>query len=742
MPQIMLPVFPKGVTYITPSLAFQKENGKVTYFNASMPVFSHDQDDHNSFRMITAQFCVLGNTKQAEIARAFGVTSISVKRAVKLYRTKGPEAFYTKKKGRGPAVLTTPVLKQAQELFDEGVDTASVARKIGVKTNTLSKAVKAGRVHKPEKKNCTNPPTKSQRTEEDSNALMGTGTTHLKERIAASVGELIFVEPQFKAGVDITNGGVLTALPALLSMGLLESTDEFFDLPKGYYGLDSLFLLLGMMALTRQKSIESLRYCAPGEWGKLLGLDRIPEVRTLRDKVKIISEGEGAEQWSATLCKNWMESTPGQAGVLYIDGHVRVYNGSLTKLPRHHVARQRLCLRATSDYWVNAMDGQPFFVVNKVVDPGLIQVLEEEIVPRLEQDVPGQPEQQDLEEDPLLHRFSLVFDREGYSPGFFKRMKNLRIACLTYHKYPSKDWPIEQFLSYEVVLVGGQKVTMSLSERGVQLSNNLWVREIRKLSNNGHQTSVLTTDYCSAKERIAIGMFARWCQENYFKYMREEFSLDRLAEYGVEDISDPIKIVNPKYRDLDGQVRSTNGKLARALARFGAMNFEQAIEPESMEPFITKKAELHEGIEILKKEISELKMKRKSTSHHIDISELPKEEQFKKLSTKSKRLIDTIKMVAYRAETSMSNILKEHLSQPDTSRSLLKSLYKSEADLIPNEMERTLTVRLHHMANHASDSAIKKMCSELNATETIFPRTDLRIIFELGSSQNHRDQVF
>jgi hypothetical protein len=388
------------------------------------------------------------------------------------------------------------------------------------------------------------------------------------------------------------------------------------------------------------------------------------------------------------------------------------------------------------------MDGQPFFVVNKVVDPGLIQVLEEEIVPRLEQDVPGQPEQQDLEEDPLLHRFSLVFDREGYSPGFFKRMKNLRIACLTYHKYPSKDWPIEQFLSYEVVLVGGQKVTMSLSERGVQLSNNLWVREIRKLSNNGHQTSVLTTDYCPAKERIAIGMFARWCQENYFKYMREEFSLDRLAEYGVENISDPIKIVNPKYRDLDGQVRSTNGKLARALARFDAMNFEQAIEPESMEPFITKKAELHEGIEILKKEISELKMKRKSTSHHIDISELPKEEQFKKLSTKSKRLIDTIKMVAYRAETSMSNILKEHLSQPDTSRSLLKSLYKSEADLIPNEMERTLTVRLHHMANHASDSAIKKMCSELNATETIFPRTDLRIIFELGSSQNHRDQEF
>ncbi len=563
---------------------------------------------------------------------------------------------------------------------------------------------------------------------------MGMGTTHLEERIAASIGELFFVEPRFKMGVDITNGGVLFALPALLSMGLLESTDQFFELPKGYYGIDSLFLLLGMMALARQKSIESLRYCAPGEWGKLLGLDRIPEVRTLRKKIKILSEGQGAEQWSARLCKNWMESSPEQAGVLYIDGHVRVYNGSLTKLPRHHVARQRLCLRATSDYWVNAMDGQPFFVVNKVVDPGLIQVLEKEILPRLEQDVPEQPEQQDLEDDSLLHRFSLVFDREGYSPEFFQRMKKQRIACLTYHKYPGDDWPAEQFQSCQVMLVGNQKATMSLSERGIQLSNNLWVREIRKLTDSGHQTSVLTTDYCSAKEKIATGMFARWCQENYFKYMREQFNLDRLAEYGVEDISEPTKVVNPKYRDLDGQIRSGNGKLGRVLAKFGAMNFGQAIESESMEAFIAKKAELHEKIEVLQKEVSDLKVKRKSTSHHIDISELPEEEQFRKLSTKSKRLIDTIKMIAYRAETSMSNILKEYLSHPDSSRSLLKSLYKSEADLIPNETEGILTVRLHHMANHASDSAIKKLCSELNTTETIFPRTNLRMVFELGSS--------
>ncbi|MCP4937059.1 MAG: hypothetical protein GY927_23335 [bacterium] len=105
-----------------------------------------------------------------------------------------------------------------------------------------------------------------------------------------------------------------------------------------------------------------------------MGLDRIPEVRTLRSKLKILSEQGKAEQWSAELCHQWMAVDLEEAAVLYIDGHVRVYHGSQTRLPRHYVARQRLCLRATTDYWVNAMDGQPFFFINKAVDPGLIKV--------------------------------------------------------------------------------------------------------------------------------------------------------------------------------------------------------------------------------------------------------------------------------------------------------------------------------------------------------------------------------
>ena len=562
---------------------------------------------------------------------------------------------------------------------------------------------------------------------------MGVGASDVVGRLAASVGELDAVAPDFSPALDVPNGGLLGALPALLAVGLLDGVEQHLELPKGYYGLDSLLLLLAFMALARRGSIESLRYRAPGEWGKLLGLDRVPEVRTLRAKIRLLALEDRPAQWSAALCERWMAAAPEQAGVLYIDGHVRVYNGSQTQLPRHYVARQRLCLRATTDYWVNAMDGQPFLVVNQVVDPGLIQVVEQEIVPRLEQRLPAQLQCQAPEDDPLHHRFTIVFDREGYSPDFFQRMKGKRIACLTYHKFPGEPWPEEAFFATRVRLPSGEVVTLDLAERGTRLSNGLWVRELRKRTERGHQTAILCTDYRGEAAPMAAAMFARWSQENFFKYAREHFALDRLADYRTEAISEPLRVVNPDYRRLDGQVRSTTGKLTRRLARFAAMTRDEPIEPKHVEPFLRRKAALQEDIEILQLDLNALQEKRKETPHHITVEELPDEARFRQLSTQSKHLLDTVKMIAYRAETAMANSLREHLKRPDEARCLLRALYTTEADLLPDPESRTLTVRLHHAANPATDQLIEKLCEELNATETIFPRTNLRLVLKLGS---------
>ncbi|MDT8442590.1 MAG: hypothetical protein RQ723_13195, partial [Desulfuromonadales bacterium] len=513
----------------------------VTYFNGTMPIFRHGADDLRSFRMITAQFCVTGVASQVQIIRTFGVSKAWMLRAVRCYREKGPQGFFAPRKTRGAAVLTPPVLEQVQALLDRGIETQEAAERLGLKPNTVKKAVLAGRLHRRPRVEGTADASaaagvdqaansvrcKSDRSVIDNAAEMGVGATQTMERVWASLGlgQAGGIEPRFVPACDVTNAGVLLSVPALLATGLLRHTQQHFTLPKGYYGLPSLFLLLAFLALARVKSIERLRYDVPGEWGKLLGLDRVPEVRTVREKLAHLSEQGTAIAWSAALCQEWMDSAPEQANVLYVDGHVRVYHGEQTKLPRHYVSRQRLCLRAVADYWVNAMDGQPFCVVHQDVDPGLVKVLENEIFPRLLKEVPGQPTDAELEADPLLHRFTVIFDREGYSPELLKNAKKQRIACLTYRKRPGPDWPEAEFTEQAVKLVSGNVTKMWLAERKVYLGDKVWVREIRRRTASGHQTAIVSTDYRSALPSSAAAMFARWCQENFFRYMREHYGL-------------------------------------------------------------------------------------------------------------------------------------------------------------------------------------------------------------------------
>jgi hypothetical protein len=565
---------------------------------------------------------------------------------------------------------------------------------------------------------------------------MGYATTRVAERVAAAMGGLASAPIEFEAACDVPKGGVLLALPALLAVGLLRHTAALYQIPQGFYGIASIFLLLALQALARVKSVEQLRYVAPGEWGNLLGLDRIPEVRTLRRKLEILCQEAGcALRWNTELAKEWIAGQRESEMVFYIDGHVRVYHGDLTPLPHHYVARERLCLRATTDYWINAMDGQPFVFVNKEVDPGLLATLRSDLVPWLETNAPASGElQQRLREDPRQHRFTLVFDREAYSPEFFAEMKQKRIAILSYHKYPGEAWPVEEFAESRVRLASGEEVTMQLAERGTMLPNRLWVREVRKLSEGGHQTSILSTNYQADYTLLAVSMFARWSQENFYKYMRQHYGLDRLAEYGTEPVPAPIQTVNPAWRRLDAQVRAQGEKRRRQLALFGALDLSGLAEKE-VDSYQRKKGQLQEAIEDLDRQIQQLKAQRKQTPHHIAVQDLPESERFSRLLTERKHFIDTIKLIAYRAETSMASLLRDKLSRADDARALLRQIFDTEADLIPDIENKTLTVRLHHLAQAAHDEAVRYLCDQLNATATIFPDTELRLVYQLGASQ-------
>jgi hypothetical protein len=564
---------------------------------------------------------------------------------------------------------------------------------------------------------------------------MGYATTRSLERVAAAMGALESAPIQFEPAQDVSQGGVLLALPALLATGLLRFTQQFYALPKGFYGIDSIFLLLALMALARIPSVEQLRYAAPGEWGNLLGLDRVPEVRTLRAKLELLCREAGrALRWHTALAREWIAGVASSELVFYADGHVRVYHGDLTPLPRHYVARERLCMRATTDYWIHAMDGQPFFYINKEVDPGLIATLRHDLVPFLENQVPISPaRQKGMEDNPRQHGFTLVFDREAYSPELFAEMQAKRIAVLTYHKYPGEDWPEEEFREQTVELDGGAVVSMKLAERGTRLSNGLWVRQVRKLSAGGKQTAILSTDYVADYTRLAASMFARWSQENFFKYMREHYGLDRLVEYGTEAVPDSVRVVNPAWRQLDSQIRALTGQRQRLLVQFAAHGLQGELSEAEVTRYQQKKAQLQEEIEHLGKQLEQLKRQRRETAHHVTIGELPEAERFSRLLPERKHFLDTIKLISYRAETNMASLLRESMTRGDDTRALLRQIYATEADLIPDADHKTLTVRLHHLTQAAHDQALVRLCDELNATETIFPGTDLHLIYKVGS---------
>jgi len=145
-------MFPSDVTEINELVSFAKREGTVYYFNGPMPVFSHAETDRASFRMFTSQLVIHDNCTQAEIVRAFGISAISMKRYVKQYRQSGAAGFFKGRAARQPRVLTPAVLQKAQELIQQGHGRAAVARELGLKSDTLRKAIKAGRIVEPLKK--------------------------------------------------------------------------------------------------------------------------------------------------------------------------------------------------------------------------------------------------------------------------------------------------------------------------------------------------------------------------------------------------------------------------------------------------------------------------------------------------------------------------------------------------------------------------------------------------------------
>ncbi len=139
-------MIPGGATQINELISVVREGKEWTYFCGVQPVFRHADDDRQSFRMFTAQLCCQGACTQAQIMRTFGVSKNSVLRSTKKFREEGIDGFYRPRRGRGPSVMTAEVAAQAESLLDLGRSRREVAKELGVKCDTLRKAINQGRL--------------------------------------------------------------------------------------------------------------------------------------------------------------------------------------------------------------------------------------------------------------------------------------------------------------------------------------------------------------------------------------------------------------------------------------------------------------------------------------------------------------------------------------------------------------------------------------------------------------------
>lgn len=736
------------------------------------------RDDVAGRNVVLCDLALHRGVKVTALASAFGLSRVMIHRVITRYQQRGLPGVIPRQGRRRPSKIRGPVARRLLELKRSGVGNREAARRLGLSVSGVAAAlrrlgwvepsgtpeqrlpVSAGDAAKPasvaveatdkavaspsespveddEEEDVESAPA---RVSEPSAALTQESAKQMPastkvsvsvdadprdrsaDRLMARLGLLDDALPMFETEQAVPRAGVLLAVPALVESGVFESASRVFgSLGPAFYGLRTTILALLFLALLRIKRVEHLKEKAPTELGRVMGLDRVPEMKTLRRKLrKLVGRGSSLE-FMRELARKRAERVEECLGVLYIDGHVRVYNGK-ARLPKAHVTQRNLSLPATTDYWVNDRDGAPLLVVTAEFNEGLAKMLD----PVLD------------EIRPLLkgRRATVVFDRGGWSPKVFSRLIASGFDIITYRKGKALEMPLSSFEEHRDSFEG-REVTYQLAEEKVQLlGGKLEMRQVNRLGSNGHQTQILTNRTDLSAVEVAYRMFSRWTQENFFKYMAEEFELDALVDYGLDELDLDREVPNPARKLLEKQIRQARTELAELERKYGVAAFENREQVRStMRGFkIANGTKIGKPLRDAHAKVQLLIEQRAQTPARLSLGAIYKENPPVRLRADIKRFTDTIKMVAYQAETTLYNLVRGHyLRAEDEGRTLVSSALQSAANLQVTETD--LRVTLLPLSSPHRSRAIEAMCNDLNAAHAHFPGTKLRLHFAVSNPE-------
>ena len=380
-----------------------------------------------------------------------------------------------------------------------------------------------------------------------------------------------------------------------------------------------------------------------------------------------------------------------------------------------------LAAPASTDYWVNDQRGDPLFVVTADANAGMTRML--------------MPVLREVRELLGPHRHStVVFDRGGWSPQLFRDLLSMGFDVLTYRKGRTRHIAEKRFTWHRARL-DGRRVEYLLHDQPVRfLKGKLRLRQVTRLTETGHQTPMVTSRWDLRAIVVAHRMFERWRQENFFKYLREEYLIDALVDYQVEPDDPNRSVPNPARKTVEKEIHTARVHLKKLRQSYGATAIDYVqgrtrtvVRFEIAEEIIRKK------IDKTTDRIKKLKVRCESLPARVPLANARKGQEAVKLSTERKHLTNVLKMVAYQIESDLVELIRpEYKRVEDEGRTFIQTVLQDTADIEPTADQ--LRITLAPLSSPHRSRVLETLCDVLNKTNTLFPGTQLRMRYSVTPS--------
>jgi hypothetical protein len=729
--QPVLPLLPADAVPIGPlaGLLENPDDGGAV-FVCGLVTFSFAAGDELGRRLAAVQLVTTKIATAVAVAAAFQVGVVTLWRWTAAFADTGVAGLVPGKRGpRGSTKLTDDVAARVRDLDGQGLSLAAVGERVGVSTATVRVALgrRKGSAgwearHAATLPTGTGTGTDSDGTDEGAELpVLPRPLPRTAERALARAGELVQAPPVFTEGAHLPLAGLLLILPALAGTGLVEAFEATYGrLRNGFYGLRATLLMLLFLALLRDPRAEGATRIRPADLGRLLGLDRAPEVKTLRRKLIELAAHERGADLQAALARAHATARPQALGFLYVDGHVRVYCGT-RDLPKTHIARMHMAGHATNETWIADADADPVLVVTASPAASLAGELVR-LLPDLRAILgPGR-------------RATVIFDRGGWSATTFAAMIAAGLDVLTYRKAPFDRLGEDAFTAHSFTDPHGQTRSYQLAETSVDLplpdGSAVTLRQIHRLAADGAQIPVLTSRNDLPAAEVCWRLSARWRQENYFKYARQHFALDALDSYADLPDDGDRPVPNPaKHRAKaavetarDGVARAENGVAAAiddavARARRPGSGATAIVDPAADRTLSAARTDLRRAT-----------TDSRATASHVALRDVRPDARL--LDEQRKLITHAIRMAAYNSESTLVRMLGPHYARAeDEARALLREAMTLSGDLRVDG--DTLHVTLDPATAPRRSRALHALCQQLTATETTYPDTKLKIVYNV-----------